>query len=301
MSLSPGTRIGRDDVRQNLDSPDRTLVDLRSTEEFVGERVAPSTAPFDHGAERGGHIPGAQHLYYERLLQPDGRFRPPAEIVEEFRSVGAESSRETVTYCRLSHRASLGWFALTRLADWTNVRVYDGSWTEWGLDGRHADRALTQPLRAGHVVPQGLRGRPGFPPIGTACVVRHADSSSQKESDMTETETLSITSQDKNLGVLSHLAGFVMFIGIPSVFGPLAIWLFNRDKPHVEHHAREALNFNISMTIYAIVSGVLILAIVGIILLPAVFIAWFVLSIIAAVKASNGEPYEYPFTIRFVS
>ena len=118
----------------------------------------------------------------------------------------------------------------------------------------------------------------------------------------TETpETIEITSQTKNLGTLSHLSAFVMFLGIPSVFGPLAIWLFNRSNPHVEYHAREALNFNISMTIYAIVATILILLIVGIFLLPVVLLAWFVLTIMASVKASNGEYYEYPFTIRFVS
>lgn len=113
-------------------------------------------------------------------------------------------------------------------------------------------------------------------------------------------ETIEITSQTKNLGTLSHLSAFIMFLGIPSLFGPLAIWLFNRDNPHVEYHAREALNFNISMGLYAIVSGFLILLIVGIFLLPIVLISWFALTILAAVKAANGEYYQYPFTIRFV-
>ena len=113
-------------------------------------------------------------------------------------------------------------------------------------------------------------------------------------------ETIEITSQTKNLGTLSHLSAFIMFLGIPSLFGPLAIWLFNRDNPHVEYHAREALNFNISMGLYAIVSGFLILLIVGIFLLRIVLISWFALTILAAVKAANGEYYQYPFTIRFV-
>ena len=114
-------------------------------------------------------------------------------------------------------------------------------------------------------------------------------------------EVIEITNQQKNLGTLSHLSGFVMFLGIPSLFGPLAVWLFNREDEHVEYHAREALNFNLSMTLYAFVSGLMILLIVGIVLLPAVLIAWFVLTIVAAVRTSNGEYYEYPFTIRFVS
>lgn len=125
-------RIGRDDVLAGLDDDGRTLVDLRSVEEFEGERVAPLTAPFDHGAERKGHIPGARHLLHERLLAPDGRFLDEGAIRAAFAGVGVGADGEVVTYCRLSHRASLAWFALTRLAGRHDVRVYDGSWTEWG-------------------------------------------------------------------------------------------------------------------------------------------------------------------------
>ena len=95
-------------------------------------------------------------------------------------------------------------------------------------------------------------------------------------------EDVEITNRDKNLGVLSHLAGFVMLFGIPSLFGPLVVWLFNRNNDHVEYHAREALNFNISVTLYAIVSALLILVVVGIVLLPIVLIVWLIASIVAA-------------------
>ena len=118
--------------------------------------------------------------------------------------------------------------------------------------------------------------------------------------DTAETTTVEITQDTKTLGVLSHLSGFVVFLGIPSLFGPLVVWLFNRHNPHVEFHAREALNFNISIAIYGIVSAVLILAVVGVIMLPAVLIGWFVLTIVAAVKASDGEYYQYPWTMRLV-
>lgn len=125
-------RVGRDDVLAMLGDPAVTLVDLRTREEYVGERVAPVWAAFDHGAERAGHIPGAHHLPYERLLTEEGTFRPPSEIESCFAEIGSPESTEVVTYCRLSHRASLGWYALTRITDRRNVRVYDGSWTEWG-------------------------------------------------------------------------------------------------------------------------------------------------------------------------
>lgn len=125
-------RVGRDDILEGLGSPGRVLVDLRSDEEYRGERVAPVTAPYDHGAERKGRIPGAVHLPHDRLLDDSHRFRPGAEIGQELDRVGADASADVVTYCRLSHRATLGWFAATRLAGRGNVRTYDGSWTEWG-------------------------------------------------------------------------------------------------------------------------------------------------------------------------
>lgn len=125
-------RVGRDEVLDGLGSSERVLVDLRSDEEYRGERVSPLTAPYDHGAERKGRIPGAVHLPHDQLLDASSRFLPVAQIGREFDDVGAEDSADIVTYCRLSHRATLGWFAATRLAGRENVRVYDGSWTEWG-------------------------------------------------------------------------------------------------------------------------------------------------------------------------
>ncbi|NNC41583.1 MAG: sulfurtransferase [Acidimicrobiia bacterium] len=137
LEVTPGRgddscRIGRDEVLAGLDDPVRLLIDLRSAEEYSGERVAPLTAPFDHGAERRGRIPGARHLPRERLLQEDGTFKPLDELTAEFAAAGVTDHHEVVTSCRLSHRASLGWFVLSRLLGRERVRVYDGSWTEWG-------------------------------------------------------------------------------------------------------------------------------------------------------------------------
>lgn len=136
-TLTPGTeerstRVGRDDVLAGLGTPGRVLVDLRSDAEYEGERVSPDWYPVDYGAERKGRIPGAVHLYYKELLDEGEHFRPTDEIEAAFAGVGATRDRDVVTYCRLSHRASLGWFALTRLSDRSDVRIYDGSWTEWG-------------------------------------------------------------------------------------------------------------------------------------------------------------------------
>ncbi len=121
----------------------------------------------------------------------------------------------------------------------------------------------------------------------------------------TPTETLpttyKVSSDSRNLAMLSHLSAFVAFVGIPSLVGPLVVWLLNRDDPYVEAQAKEALNFNISFFLYGLVAAISIILLVGILALPAVVVTWFVLVIVASVKAANGENYRYPFTIRFVS
>lgn len=126
-------RIGRDDVLKDLEAPGRIIVDARSPEEYRGERVMP-LPKFDHGAQRKGRIPGAVHLYYKELLNDDDTFRSPEQIAAALEKIGVDQDGEVevVTYCRLSHRATLVWFALTRILSRPRVRVYDGSWTEWG-------------------------------------------------------------------------------------------------------------------------------------------------------------------------
>jgi uncharacterized Tic20 family protein len=98
---------------------------------------------------------------------------------------------------------------------------------------------------------------------------------------------------------LSALAGLI--IGL-NWLGPLLVYLVKKDEhPFIADQSREALNFNLSVFIYIIASAILIILVVGLLLLPAVAIAWLVLTIIAAVRANNGEPYRYPLTIRLVT
>jgi uncharacterized Tic20 family protein len=109
------------------------------------------------------------------------------------------------------------------------------------------------------------------------------------------------SSNSRNLAMLSHLSAFVAFVGIPSLVGPLVVWLLNRDDPYVEAQAKDALNFNISFLLYGMAAAISIIVLIGIVALPAVIVTWFVLVIVASVKAANGENYQYPFTIQFVS
>ena len=116
----------------------------------------------------------------------------------------------------------------------------------------------------------------------------------------TEHSAPTATSDARAWATAGHLSAFVQFAGIPAALGPLVIWLMKRDDPYVEAHAREALNFNLSYMIYGFVSAVAIVLLIGLVLLPAVLIAWFVLVINATVKASAGEFPQYPGTIRFI-
>ena len=126
------TRISREEVLAGLGDARRVILDMRSFEEYTGQRVAPLGAPCDHGAERRGHIPGALSLPHERLLGADGSLLAPRVIRETLAELGVEETSQVVTTCRLGHRAAFAWFVLSVLLERRGVRVYDGSWTEWG-------------------------------------------------------------------------------------------------------------------------------------------------------------------------
>jgi thiosulfate/3-mercaptopyruvate sulfurtransferase len=124
-------RIRRDKVLAALGRADLTLLDARTPEEYRGERVGAPGGP-DVGAMRYGRIPGAKHLYFDDLLDANKAFKPAADIERMVAASGAAPERDTIAYCRLSHRATVLYFALTELLGFKKVKVYDGSWTEWG-------------------------------------------------------------------------------------------------------------------------------------------------------------------------
>jgi|SRR3954463_4100210 uncharacterized Tic20 family protein len=109
--------------------------------------------------------------------------------------------------------------------------------------------------------------------------------------------------QDRTLVVLCHLLGLAGFTAIPfaNVLAPLFFWFWKKEgNPEVDAHGKEAINFQISVTIYAIIAGLSWLILIGIILLPVVLIGALVLVIIASLEASKGRFYRYPLTIRFL-
>jgi len=102
--------------------------------------------------------------------------------------------------------------------------------------------------------------------------------------------------------LIAHLCALVGFI-VPfgHIIGPLVVWLIKKDESaFVDDQGKEAINFQISMTLYAVVAAILILVVIGIFLLIGIGILDIVLVIIAAVKANAGEKFRYPLTIRFI-
>jgi len=109
------------------------LVDVRSPEEFRGERLHMPDYP-NEGALRGGHIPGARNVPWARAVDPDTHcFRTADELRAIYeREQGLAPGEDIVVYCRIGERSSHTWFVLTYLLGYGTVRNYDGSWTEWG-------------------------------------------------------------------------------------------------------------------------------------------------------------------------
>jgi uncharacterized Tic20 family protein len=109
---------------------------------------------------------------------------------------------------------------------------------------------------------------------------------------------------ERNFAVFCHLGGFALYLlgfALGHVLVPLVLWLVKRDESaFVDAHGREALNFQISVTIYAIVASLLAWVLIGFVLLPLLAGFHIVLMIIASVRASHGEPYRYPLTIRLL-
>ena len=120
----------RDEVERLIGRPDGLILDVRSREEFDGDRFWPSGATEDTG--RAGHIPGAVRLPFDLLLDADRRLKRPDEIEAICNARGVEPDRRVVTYCTIGNRASLVWFALRHVLALPDVAVYYGSWVEWG-------------------------------------------------------------------------------------------------------------------------------------------------------------------------
>ena len=113
---------GRGYIVERLGQSHVQIFDVRSDEEYFGERVR---------AKHAGAIPGSIHRDWTNHLAADGRFKPPAQLRKEFESLGLDPQNEIIPYCQGGYRSANAYVAL-RLAGYTRVRNYLGSWGEWG-------------------------------------------------------------------------------------------------------------------------------------------------------------------------
>jgi thiosulfate/3-mercaptopyruvate sulfurtransferase len=122
-------RAFKDDVLAHFGKP---LIDVRSTEEYTGQRTHMPAYP-EEGALRGGHIPTAASIPWARAAAGDGTYRNRGELEALYLGeAGLTEGDDVVAYCRIGERSSHTWFALKYLLGFETVRNYDGSWTEWG-------------------------------------------------------------------------------------------------------------------------------------------------------------------------
>ena len=127
-------RAFKEDVLDHLgqDQPKKALIDVRSPEEYSGERTTAPAYP-EEGTLRAGHIPTAQNVPWGKAAAEDGTFRKSDELNALYRDgAGLSDGDSVIAYCRIGERSSHTWFVLTHLLGFEGVRNYDGSWTEWG-------------------------------------------------------------------------------------------------------------------------------------------------------------------------
>jgi thiosulfate/3-mercaptopyruvate sulfurtransferase len=126
-------RAFRDQVlKEYVGSSDRALVDVRSPEEYRGEKMAPDHLP-QEAAQRPGHIPGAANIPWAKAVDgTTGKFLTDNQLSELYGGQGITPEKDVVAYCRIGERSAHTWFVLHELLGYSSVRNYDGSWTEWG-------------------------------------------------------------------------------------------------------------------------------------------------------------------------
>lgn len=112
-----------------------------------------------------------------------------------------------------------------------------------------------------------------------------------------------VSSDDRTWGILVHAAALSgLFVPFGNILGPLVIWAIKRDDSQfIDENGKQAVNFQITWTILVIVAALTVLIGIGVVLLPLVAIAWLILVIIAIVRTSENQVYDYPLTLEVVS
>ncbi len=115
--------VSADWIKERLSSPKMTLLDARPDAEFTGADGGMG------GAHVKGHLPDAQQLVWNSLLDSSGRFLPDAELKKKFEAIGATKGTPLVSYCMVGMRASVTYFVARHLG--YDARMYDGSIVDW--------------------------------------------------------------------------------------------------------------------------------------------------------------------------
>jgi len=121
------------------------------------------------------------------------------------------------------------------------------------------------------------------------------------ESIETVSTVTTVPKDARNWGMICHLVAFCGFI-IPfgNIIGPLVVWAIKKDDhPFIDDQGKEAMNFQLTMTICTLVAFLLVFVVIGILLLAVLCVFVIVMIVIAAIKANDGIAYRYPLTIRF--
>jgi thiosulfate/3-mercaptopyruvate sulfurtransferase len=121
-------RASREGVLDAVDEGRENFIDVRSPEEFSGEKIAPPD--LNETAQRGGHIPGATNVPWSTAVNDDGTFKSRSELEEIYEPVVGDEG--TIVYCRIGERSSHSWFVIRHLLGDGAATNYDGSWTEYG-------------------------------------------------------------------------------------------------------------------------------------------------------------------------
>ena len=128
--LRHGDIATRDDVRSAIDDPGTVIVDVRSPAEYSGQRFWPSGATENTG--RTGHVPGAVSVPIDLLRDDRAELRDARDLQRAFDDAGVSRDKAVITYCTIGNRAAQAWYALKYVLGYPDVRVYYGSWVDWG-------------------------------------------------------------------------------------------------------------------------------------------------------------------------
>ena len=109
----------------------KNLIDVRSPDEFSGKLLAPAHLPQEQ-SQRAGHIPTALNVPWSKAANDDGTFKSDDDLRTLYEEAGLDAGKPTIAYCRIGERSSHTWFALHELLGESDVKNYDGSWTEYG-------------------------------------------------------------------------------------------------------------------------------------------------------------------------